>query len=154
MKQKRPTEHASGRPLTKAERKMLASYDNLQLWINRTLILAVRLKTREIHYLRGKDGLTVQFREGARVIEAQGPYRRYQDRAIPRLQKMGEQGLPKRYKGQTGGFFTVVDNREWNTPVFYSRTKSGERMVVRFISSKPWTGLQAPRPRREASPRP
>jgi type II secretory ATPase GspE/PulE/Tfp pilus assembly ATPase PilB-like protein len=141
MKQKTPTEHANGRPLTKTERKMLASYDNLQLWINRSLVLAVRLKAKEIHYIRGRDGLTVEFRKGTQVLAAQGPYKRYQDRAIPRLQKMGEHGPHKRYTGQTGGFGTIVDNRDWNTPIFYSRTKSGERMVVRFTSSKPWTGV-------------
>jgi hypothetical protein len=67
-----------------------------------------------------------------------GPYQRYQDKAIPRLQKMGEQGLRRRYKGETGRFFTVVDDRELNTPIFYTRTRSGERVVVRFTGSKPY----------------
>jgi type II secretory ATPase GspE/PulE/Tfp pilus assembly ATPase PilB-like protein len=140
MKQKKPTRHAGGRPVTNAEGKIVASYDNLQQWINKSVIRAVRLKANEIHYERGKDGLTVQFRKGAEVLKAMGPYKRYQDKAIPRLQKMGEQGLPRKYKGETGRFFAGVDDREWNTPIFYARTRSGERVVVRFTGSKPYTG--------------
>jgi hypothetical protein len=141
MKQNRPIPHAPGRRLTKAERKMLASYDNLQHWINRTLVHAVRLKAKEIRYERGRDGLVVEFRSGARVLKAMGPYQRYKDRAIPRLGKMGQQHLPRKFKGETGRFFTVVDDREWNTPIFHTKTKSGERMVVRFVSSKPYKPL-------------
>jgi type II secretory ATPase GspE/PulE/Tfp pilus assembly ATPase PilB-like protein len=140
VKPQRPPRHADGIPLTKTERKALAqvSYDNLQQWINKSFIRAVRLKANEIHYERGKDGLTVQFRYRTDVLKAMGPYQRYQDKAIPRLQKMGEQGLRRRYKGETGRFFTVVDDRELNTPIFYTRTRSGERVVVRFTGSKPY----------------
>ena len=143
MKQQRPPRYANGRLLTKAERKALAlvSYDNLQHWINRTTIRAVRLKASEIHYERGKDGLTVQYRKGAEVLKAMGPYKRYQDKAIPRLKLMSRMNLSEERAPQTGKFGALVDDREWNTQAFYARTRSGERIVVRFTSSKPYTGL-------------
>jgi type II secretory ATPase GspE/PulE/Tfp pilus assembly ATPase PilB-like protein len=119
---------------------MLAGYDNLQLWINKSFIRAVRLKAREMHYERGKDGLTVQFRKGAEVLKAMGPYKRYQDKAIPRLKLMSKMNLSEERATQTGKFGSLVDDRVWNTQVFYARTRSGERIVVRFTSSKPYTG--------------
>jgi type II secretory ATPase GspE/PulE/Tfp pilus assembly ATPase PilB-like protein len=145
MKEKRPTPDPSRREsLAKLRResvarlKELGIYDNLQHWVNRTILAAFRLKAKEIHYIRAKDGLTVQFRRGADVLKAMGPYKRYQDRLIPRLEKMGQRHQSKRYKGQTGGFGALVDNYEVRMPIFYSRTKSGERMVVRLASSKPY----------------
>jgi type II secretory ATPase GspE/PulE/Tfp pilus assembly ATPase PilB-like protein len=114
--------------------------DGLQDWIGRTLVRAVTLKAREIQYERGRDGLTVRFRRGEDVLETLGPYKRYQHTAFSRLDRMGRQGLPKRLKGETGRFLTVWDGREWNCPVFHTRTRSGERVVVRFTSSKPDTG--------------
>ena len=142
MQQEKKVRPRSSRKLTKAERKTLAGYDNLQYFITRTIARAARLKAREIRYERGKDGLTVQFRKDNDVLETKGPYKRYQDKVIPRLVKMGEQGLPKTYKGETGRFYMLGNEREWNCPVFHSRTRAGERMVVRFTSSKPWKGLQ------------
>ena len=145
MKLKKPTPYPSRREsLAKLKResvaklKKLGIFDNLQHWINRTILIAFRLKAKEIHYIRAKDGLTVQFRKGTDVLKAMGPYKRYQDRAIPRLEKMGQLRSPKRYKGQTGGFGALVDDCKVNMPIFYSRTKSGERMVVRFTSSRPY----------------
>jgi type II secretory ATPase GspE/PulE/Tfp pilus assembly ATPase PilB-like protein len=142
MKQQRPPRYANGTPLTKAERKALTqvSYDNLQQWINKSFILAVRLKVNEIHYERGKDGLTVQFRKGAAVLKATGPQKRYQDKAIPRLKLMSQMNLSEECAPQTGKFGALVDDREWNTQVLYARTRSGERIVVRFTGSKPFTG--------------
>ena len=140
MKRQRPPRYANGTPLTKAERKALAqvSYDNLQHWINQTFIRAVRLKADEIHYERGRDGLTVQLRKGAEVLEAMGPCQRYQDRAIPRLKLMSQMNLSEERSPQTGKFGALVDDREWNTRVVYTGTKSGERIVVRFTGSKPY----------------
>ena len=145
MKQKRPTPDQSGREsLDRLKRESVAKlkkqglYDSLQHWLNRTIILAFRLKAKEIHYVRAKDGLTVEFRKGADVLKTMGPYKRYQDKVIPRLEKMGQWRSTKRYKGQTGGFGALVDDREVSMPIFHSRTKSGERMVVRFTSSRPY----------------
>jgi len=143
MKQGRPTRPKAGSRPTKAERETLAGYDShgLQEWTNKTLLQAVRSKANDIRYVRGKDGLTVQFRKGSKVLETKGPFKRYQDKVIPRLVKMGQQGLPKRLKGETGRFRMMIDDRDWNCPVFYRKTKSGERMAVRFTSSKPSKGL-------------
>jgi len=145
MKQKRPTPGQSRREsLDRLKRESVAGlkkqglFDNLMHWTNLTILRGFRLKAKEIHYIRDKDGLTVQFRKGADVLKTMGPYKRYQDKVIPRLQKMGERGRPLRYKGQTGGFGALVDEREVNMPLFHSRTKSGERMVVRFTSSRPY----------------
>ena len=102
-----------------------------------SILRAVRMKADELHFERGKDGLTVQFRKGAEVLKPMGPYKRYQDEVIPQLVKMGARGLPKKYTGQTGGFRAAVDDRVWDMPLFHTRTKSGERMVVRFAGSKP-----------------
>ena len=140
MKQKKPTRRAGGRPVTNAEGKIVASYDNLQQWINKSIIRAVRLKANEIHYERGKDGLTVQFRKGAEVLKTMGPYKRYQDKAIPRVKLMSQMNLSEERAPQTGKFGALVDDREWNTRVFYTRTKSREQIVVRFTGSKPYTG--------------
>jgi len=56
---------------------------------------------------------------------------------IPQLAEMGKRGLPGKYKGQTGGLSVGIDDRVWDIPLFHTRTKTGERMVVRFASSKP-----------------
>ncbi len=145
MKQKRPTPDQSGREsLDRLKRESVAKlkkqglFDNLMHWINRIIIRGFRMKAKEIHYIRAKDGLTVEFRKGADVLKTMGPYKRYQDKVIPRLEKMGQWRSTKRYKGQTGGFGALVDDREVSMPIFHSRTKSGERMVVRFVSSKPY----------------
>jgi type II secretory ATPase GspE/PulE/Tfp pilus assembly ATPase PilB-like protein len=138
VKQKNPTRHPGGRPPAKAERWSVPSDFNLLQWTNRSILRAVRLKASEAHYERGKDGLTVQFRRGEEVLKTLGPYKRYQDKVIPQLVKRGERGLPRKYKGQTGGFRVGADDRVWDMPLFHTRTKSGERMVVRFASSKPW----------------
>jgi len=138
VKLKKPTRHAGGMPPAKAERKSAPIHFNLQEWVNTPIIRAVRMKADELHFERGKDGLTVQFRKGAEVLKTMGPYKRYQDKVIPLLVKMGARGLPKKYKGQTGGYRAGVDDRVWDMPLFHTRTKSGERMVVRFASSKPW----------------
>ena len=140
MKQKKPTRHAGGRPLTNAEGKIVASYDNLQQWIGKSFIRAIRLKANEIHYERGKDGLTVQFREGTEVLKAMGPYKRYQDKAIPRLKLMSQMNPSEERAPQTGKLGALVDDREWNIRVFYARTRSGERVVVRFTGSRLFTG--------------
>jgi hypothetical protein len=143
MKQKQQARPAGKRRLTASERARRARLsDRLQVWISRTLVRAVTLKAKEIRYERGRDGLTVQFRKGNSVLEVIGPCRRYQDKAIPRLNLMGQQGLPKRFKDETGRFLTVWGDREWNCPVTYTRTRSGERVVVRFTGWKPYTGLK------------
>jgi type II secretory ATPase GspE/PulE/Tfp pilus assembly ATPase PilB-like protein len=138
MKRQRPPRYANGTPLTKAERKTLSQviYDNLQQWINKSIIRAVRLKANEIHYERGKDGLTVQFRKGAGVLKAMGPYKRYQDKVIPRLKLMSQMNPSEGRAPQTGKFGSLVDDREWSIRVVYTRTKPGERIVVRFTGSK------------------
>ena len=128
------------RGTTKAESKAPYTHDGVQNWVEKTLVRAGALKAREIRYERGRDGLTVEFRRGNRVLETAEPEKRYQDAVIPRLEKMGQQGLPRRCRGETGRFLTVLDNREWNTPIFRTRTRTGERMVVRFTSSKPCKG--------------
>jgi len=142
MKEKKPTRNAVRRTPGAAELKAMAGIDKLQQWISWTLVHALHLKAAEIRYERGKDGLTVQFRKGSEVLESMGPGRQFQDEAIPRLVKMGEQCLPRRSRGETGRFLYVSGGREWNTPMFHTRTESGERMVVRFTSSKPWKGLR------------
>jgi len=139
MKEKRPTTPA------RAESKSAPIHFHLQEWINMSILRAVRMKADELHFERGKDGLTVQFRKGAEVLKPMGPYKRYQDEAykryqdevIPQLVKMGARGLPKKYTGQTGGFGVAVDDRVWDMPLVHTRTKSGERMVLRFAGSKP-----------------
>ncbi len=138
MRQKEPTQNAGGKPPARAERWSLPSDYNLLQWVNRSILRAVRMKASEMHYERGKDGLTVEFRKGAEVLKTMGPYKRYQDKVIPLLVKMGARGLPKKYKGQTGGYRAGVDDRVWDMPLFHTRTKSGERLVVRFAGSKPW----------------
>jgi type II secretory ATPase GspE/PulE/Tfp pilus assembly ATPase PilB-like protein len=110
---------------------------NLEQWIGTSIIRGARMKADEVHYERGRDGLTVQYRRGTEVLKTMGPYKRYQDNVIPQLVKKGERGLPGKHKGQTGGFRVALDDRVWNMPVFHTRTKSGERMVVRFASSTP-----------------
>jgi len=37
---------------------------NLMQWVNKSILAAARMKATEIHYERGKDGLTVQVRKG------------------------------------------------------------------------------------------
>jgi len=138
VKLKKPTRHPGGKPPAKAERWSAPTDFDLLQWINKSILRAVRLGASEARYERGKDGLTVEFRRGAEVLKTMGPYKRYQDKVIPHLQKTGEQGLPKKYKGQTGGFTVGVDDRVWSMPIFHTVTESGERMVVRFASSKPW----------------
>ena len=123
---------AGNKKLTKAQRAYVARYGLLQVWIERTIVRAVTLKADEILYERGKNGLTVEFRRRGNLLEALGPYKRYQDRVIPRLDLMGRQGLPKRCKGETGRFLTAFGGREWNCPLFHTQTKSGERVAVRF----------------------
>jgi type II secretory ATPase GspE/PulE/Tfp pilus assembly ATPase PilB-like protein len=140
VKEKEHTRPAGRRPQTETERRLQASKDNLGQWIGGTLVRALRMKADEIHYERGRDGLTVQFRKGDKVLDAVGPFRRYQDKAIPRLIRMGQQGLPRRDRKESGRFLTVVDHREWNTPLFYTETRAGERVVVRFTRSRPYTG--------------
>jgi type II secretory ATPase GspE/PulE/Tfp pilus assembly ATPase PilB-like protein len=137
VKQRKPTRHPGGKPPAKAERWSVPIHFDLLQWINTSILRAVRLKASEAHYERGKDGLTVEFRRGAEVLKAMGPYKRFQDEVIPALVKMGARGLPRKYKGQTGGFGASVDDRVWDMPLFHTRTKSGERMVIRFASSKP-----------------
>ncbi|MBM3314737.1 hypothetical protein FJY71_02685 [candidate division WOR-3 bacterium] len=137
MKPKKPTPDPSRKELL-AKVKKQGLCDNLTHWVNRTFIAAFRMKAEEIHYIRARDGLTVQFRRGEDVLKAIGPYRRYQDKVIPRLEKMGQSRASRRCKGQTGGFGAVIDDRVVKMPVFHSRTKSGERMVVRFAGSRPY----------------
>jgi len=137
MKQKKPTRQPGGMPPARAEGKSAPTDFDLLQWVNRSIIRAIRLKASETHYERGKDGLTVRFLRGAKALKSMGPYRRYQDKVIPQLVKMGERGRPKKYKGQTGGFGAGIDDRIWEIPLYYTRTKSGERMVLRFASSKP-----------------
>jgi type II secretory ATPase GspE/PulE/Tfp pilus assembly ATPase PilB-like protein len=138
VNEERTARRAAGKPQTEAERRLLASRDGLGQWIGGTLVRALRMKADEIQYERGRNGLTVQFRKGNKVLEAMGPFVRYQDKAIARLIRMGQQGLPRRSKDESGRFLTVVDGREWNTPLFYTETRSGERIVVRFTSSRPY----------------
>jgi type II secretory ATPase GspE/PulE/Tfp pilus assembly ATPase PilB-like protein len=138
VKQRKPTRHPGGKPPAKAERWSVPVNFGLLQWVNKSILRAVRLKASEARYERGKDGLTVEFRRGAEVLKTMGPYQRYQDKVIPQLQKMGEKGLPKKCKGQTGGFTVGVDDRVWSMPIFHTVTESGERVVVRFASSKPW----------------
>lgn len=137
MKMKKPTRHPGGKPPAKTESSSVPIHFDLLQWINKPIIRAVRMKADELHFERGKDGLTVQFRKGAEVLKTMGPYKRYQDKVIPQLVKMGDRGLPKKFQGQTGGFGASVDDRVWDMPLFHTRTKTGERMVVRFASSKP-----------------
>jgi len=137
MKLKKPTRHPGGKPPAKTESSSVPIHFDLLQWINKSIIRAVRMKADELHFERGKDGLTVEFRKGAEVLKTMGPYKRYQDKVIPQLVKMGERGRPKKYKGQTGGFGAGIDDRIWEIPLYYTRTKSGERMVLRFASSKP-----------------
>jgi len=137
VKQKKPTRHTGGKPPAKAERWSAPTDFDLLQWINKSILRAVRLGASEARYERGKDGLTVEFRRGAEVLKTMGPYRNYQDKVIPQLVKMGERGRPKKYEGQTGGFGAGIDDRIWEIPLYYTRTKSGERMVLRFASSKP-----------------
>lgn len=137
MKQKKPARQPGGMPPARAEGKSASTDFDLLQWVNKSIIRAVRLKADELHFERGRDGLTVQFRRGAEVLKTMGPYRRYQDKVIPQLVKMGERGLPEKYKGQTGGFGASIDDRIWEIALYYTRTKSGERMVLRFASSKP-----------------
>jgi hypothetical protein len=137
MKEKKPTRHAGGMPPARAEGKPEPIHFKLRDWVNRSILRAVRMKADELHFERGRDGLTVEFRKGAEVLKTMGPYKRYQDEVIPHLVKMGARGLPRKYKGQTGGFGVAVDDRVWSMPVFHAVTKSGEHMVVRLASSKP-----------------
>jgi type II secretory ATPase GspE/PulE/Tfp pilus assembly ATPase PilB-like protein len=136
MKPKRPTRHPGGE-LARAEGKSAPIHFNLLQWTNKSIIRAVRMKADELHFERSKDGLTVEIRKGAEVLKTMGPYQRYQDKVIPQLVKMGEKGLPGKYRGQTGGYRAGIDDRIWEIPLYYTRTKSGERMVLRFASSKP-----------------
>jgi type II secretory ATPase GspE/PulE/Tfp pilus assembly ATPase PilB-like protein len=134
---KKPTRHPGGKPPARAEGKPEPiHFDRLQ-WINKRIIRAVRMKADELHFERGRDGLTVEFHKGAEVLKTMGPYKRYQDKVIPQLVKWGDRGLPKKFPGQTGGYGASVDDRVWDIPLFHTRTKTGERMVVRFASSKP-----------------
>lgn len=137
MKQKKPTRQPDGMSPARAEGKSASTNFNLLQWINKSILRAVRMNASEARYERGKDGLTVEFRKGAEVLKTMGPYRRYQDKVIPQLVKRGERGRPRKYKGQTGGFGASIDDRIWEIPLYYTRTKSGERMVLRFASSKP-----------------
>jgi hypothetical protein len=137
MKQKKPARQPGGMPPARAEGKSVSGSFNLLEWVNRSILRAIRMNASEAHYERDKDGLTVEFRRGAEVLKTMGPYQRYQDKVIPQLQKRGERGLPRKQKGQTGGFRVAADDRVWDVPLFHTRTKSGERMVVRFASSKP-----------------
>ena len=137
MKLKKPTRHPGGKLPAKTESSSVPIHFDLLQWVHKSILNAVRMKASEARYERGKDGLTVEFRRGADVLKTMGPYRRYQDKVIPQLVKMGERGRPKKYKGQTGGFGAGIDDRIWEIPLYYTRTKSGERMVVRFASSKP-----------------
>ena len=137
MKQKKPTRHPGGKPPAKTESSSVPIHFDLLQWIHKSILDAVRLKASEARYERGKDGLTVEFRKGAEVLKTMGPYKRYQDKVIPQLVKMGDRGLPKKFQGQTGGFGASVDDRVWDMPLFHTVTKTGERMVVRFASSKP-----------------
>jgi len=139
MIQNKPNRSAARKPQTEAERRLQASTDNLGQWIGKTLVRGLHMKANQICYERSRAGLTVQFRKGEEVLEALGPFKRYQDRAISRLVRMGQQGLPRRSKDETGRFLTVVDGCEWNTPLFYTETSSGERVVIRFTVSKPCT---------------
>jgi len=137
VKLKKPTRHPGGKPPAKTESSSVPIHFDLLQWINKSIIRAVRMKADELHFERGKDGLTVEFRKGAEVLKTMGPYRRYQDKVIPQLVKRGDRGLPKKFEGQTGGFGASVDDRVWDMPLFHTRTKTGERMVIRFASSKP-----------------
>jgi type II secretory ATPase GspE/PulE/Tfp pilus assembly ATPase PilB-like protein len=134
---KKPTRHPGGKPPAKTESSSVPIHFDLLQWVHKSILNAVRMKASEARYERGKDGLTVEFRKGAEVLKTMGPYKRYQDEVIPQLVKMGDRGLPKKFQGQTGGYGAGVDDRVWDIPLFHSRTKTGERMVVRFASSKP-----------------
>jgi type II secretory ATPase GspE/PulE/Tfp pilus assembly ATPase PilB-like protein len=140
---KKPTRHPGGKPPAKTESPSVPFHFDRQEWVSKSLLSAVRMKADELHFERGRDGLTVEFRKGAEVLKSMGPYKRFQDEVIPQLVRMGDRGKPKKFPGQTGGFSAGVDDRVWDIPLFHTRTKTGERMVVRFASSKPWTeGLQ------------
>jgi type II secretory ATPase GspE/PulE/Tfp pilus assembly ATPase PilB-like protein len=137
MKQNKPTRQPGGMSPAKTESSSVPIHFDLLQWVHKSILRAVRMKADELHFERAKDGLTVEFRKGAEVLKAMGPYKRYQDKVIPQLVKMGDRDLPKKYKGQTGRFGASVDDRVWDMPLFHTRTKTGERMVVRFASSKP-----------------
>jgi len=137
VKQKKTTRHAGGMPPARTEGKSAPINFNLLQWVNRSILRAVRMNAGEAHYERGSDGLTVEYRSGAEVLKTMGPYQRFQDKVIPLLVKRGERGRPGKYKGQTGEFGAAIDDREWSIPLFHTRTKTGERMVLRFASSKP-----------------
>ena len=139
---KRGTRPGDGRKLDTVQRKILATYDNLQFWLNDTIIEGVRLKAKEAHFRRGKDGLTVKFLKGDRVLATYGPYKRYKDRAIPRLKEMAKIGPEKEGNRLTGKFGAIVDSDAWACRVTWTKTRSGENLVLRFTGSKPWKGFK------------
>ena len=138
----RGTRPGDKKKLSGVQRKILATYDNLQFWVNDALIQGVRLKAKEVHYERGRDGLTIRFRKGAEVLGTCGTYQRYKDRAIPRLREMAKIEPAGKAKTRTGKFQTIVDDHLWNCRVTWTRTRPGEKLAIRYTSSKPWKGFE------------
>jgi len=118
--------------MTKATLERLANCDDLQLWINETLVRAVELDATETSYERGDSGLTVQFRRGTRVLETSGPDIRFQGDAIPRLKRMARMDPATESSRLTGEFDVYVGDEEYGLRAESTTTDSGERMVVRF----------------------
>lgn len=126
----------SEKAMSKAMLEKLAGSDELQQWVNKTLIKAVRLKAEEIHYERGEDGLTVQFRRGTEVLEALGPDTRFQDEAIPRLILMGQGWARESDKPGEGRFGAIVDDHEWDCPFTYTKTGTGGHLKIRLTRTE------------------
>lgn len=132
MRQDKQARPGTRRAMTRAQLDRLASTDDLQQWVNRTLRQAITLKSEEAHYETGEHGLCVRSRKGEEVLGKLGPYAREKTGAIPRLKQMARIDPAGKGDRLTGTYEAYVDNVVWLFHLTSTATPTGERLVVRF----------------------
>jgi hypothetical protein len=120
-----------------ASSKPLKQSLGLRLSAKGTLLRAVAFKATEVRYECGKNGLTVKYLRGPRVLETIGLPEPLAGKMIPHLRKLAKMGPAEKDGRLVGDYKAADENAVWDFRVTSTATRSGERLVLRPSRTEP-----------------